>query len=395
MTDIKWLDYPYTTTLKCDKCGKEFTVDYLDDKIVVKPVPACECNSSHTIISGMSYSEWYERRKKDWQERAEVLPDIINSILDTSLLVEKKEEGLYEITIYADYRDEIGDESVKTILLSSDPKDYFYDTIREFYIDVESDYLNDLNKYVLCKIRESNPEYEALFPDLEDWVYDYLVDTVYCELPYDHYLKQEFEVPIFIDTGDANYDYVLNTVYPSYDGDADEPINDKASLVWLAKQQGYTKEQLWDALLQGDISNPSGFLETVRQEVINEVSHMNKLTLLLKMSLKELMELNDLIKRHRTKYEYDADKRPDCGKIIIDKNVTCGLYDTWNGGGSCFGIELEKNLELPINLIAHEVLPESAKENGYGLNSCYGFCGSAWESGAIIDVIKPEEAPVA
>ena len=83
-------------------------------------------------------------------------------------------------------------------------------------------------------------------------------------------------------------------------------------------------------------------------------SGMGALTFLLKMNLRDLIKLNELIKLQESDgVYYDATKRPDCGKITISKDTVCGLYDSWNGGGSYFDIELEKDVVLPIKFTLH------------------------------------------
>ena len=143
----------------------------------------------------------------------------------------------------------------------------------------------------------------------------------------------------------GNYDYTLNAHYPCWYGNKQgEPIDEKASLVWLANQQGYTKEQLEQTLDQGDMANPKGFLQSVRVECANMSSHMQTLTFLVSMTLEQLLELNEMLaEREKVGHEYDARKRPDCGTITLGKETECGLYDPWNGGGSVLEIQLEKD----------------------------------------------------
>ena len=121
-------------------------------------------------------------------------------------------------------------------------------------------------------------------------------ELVYFLLPEKHFLDQSFRVNIMVDTGDGNYDYVLNSVYPCWYGSYNQKIDDRAGIVWLAKTQGYAKGQLWNVLRKGDVPAPKGFLESMRVEVANISSHMNTVTFLVEMTLRDLMELNRLIK---------------------------------------------------------------------------------------------------
>ena len=183
---------------------------------------------------------------------------------------------------------------------------------------------------------------------------------------------------ILVDTGDMNYDYTLNAVYPHYNGRKDDEIDDKASLVWLAKTQGYTKEQLQNQLTNGeDKLDVKGFLETVYQEVINCSASCPTLIFPIKMTLEQAMKICRIInKRDKGGYKYEPEEREDCGSIIIDKNVDCALYDYWAGGGGCWGIELEKDVELPIKFI-HKAIPDGSLD--YSMKECYGVTSECWE----------------
>ena len=132
-------------------------------------------------------------------------------------------------------------------------------------------------------------------------------------------------------------------------------------MAWLAKTQGYTKGKLWRALQDGDMSDPKGFLQSMRVEVANIASHMNTLTFLVELTLEQLIELNRLVKLQ---------------------------YDPWGGGGSVFEIELEKDVRLPIRYI-RSALPDGG--DGYGIGDVYGMCYSAWTQGGVKLIHAPTE----
>lgn len=202
-------------------------------------------------------------------------------------------------------------------------------------------------------------------------------------------MEQEFYVPIMIDTGDGNYDYTLNARFPCYYGPRQgEAMDDRASLVWLAKQQGYTNGQLRKALDEGDMTNPEGFLQSCRVEAANMASHMQTLTFLVTMTLHDLIRLNEVLHwREKDGRVYDNRKYPYCGYIIIDKKCDCGLYDPWSGGGSVLEIQLEKDVKLPIKYI-RSALPDGG--DGYSIDSVYGLCSSAWH-GKVKEIRVPSK----
>lgn len=314
----------------------------------------------------------------------DLIKQIVRETIENKMCAwQKKPDGYYHEEIYADYRDEMDDSTLKEIMASEDPEQTFYEKMFEWYQDAEWEIERNLLEAVVASIETAAPTetYD------EDEIKDEIRELVSIDYPYEHFLKQEFCVNIFVDTGDGNYDYVLNCVYPHYNGRCGEVIDDKASILWLARQQGYTKTDLNKALRKGDIKDPHGFLESMRQEVINHGSHMAILTFLARMTLEEIFELNELLKlKDRNGHFYDAEKRPYCGYILIDKKAECGLYDPWGGGGSILELQLEKDVRLPIRFIRSATVDGG---DGCSIRNVYGTDSSIYRE----DVVKKIHAP--
>lgn len=114
---------------------------------------------------------------------------------------------------------------------------------------------------------------------------------------------------------------------------------------------------------------------------------MSTVTFLVELTLEQLMELNRLIRlQDRDGVHYDSTKNPYCGYVILDKNTETGLYDPWNGGGSVFEIQLERDVKLPVKYI-RSALPDGG--DGHSVGSVYGMCGSAWTSGGVKTIHAP------
>lgn len=192
-------------------------------------------------------------------------------------------------------------------------------------------------------------------------------------------MNQSVEVDIIVDTGDENYDYTLNCVYPHYNGIYGETVSNESAIVWLSKQQGYTKTQLNKALRNGE-HNGSKFLQSMRTEVLNCTSHMNALTLFIKMTLGECFDLIEAIEKDSINDEKSGyrtvQKRRGKGYITLSKNTACGLYDLWSGAGSVLDIVLERDVKLPLKYISTSK-PDGCR--GYGLSEIYGMCRSFWK----------------
>ncbi len=318
----------------------------------------------------------------------EKMDSIISRHLEKTLGYWRQPDETFKREIYADYRDKMNSESAIKILESPNPSDAFWEMMCDWYDDYSCDLKNELKKEIVDILQYDNgPCPEGLTDEEDDLLNDWLLEKVNFAFPEKHYLEQPFHVDIMVDTGDGNHDYTLNCVYPAYCGRYGETIDDKASIVWLARQQGYTKRQLRRALKEGDVTNPKGFLESVRAEVANIASPMQILTFLVEMTLEDLIKLNELIGlQYRNGYYYDSKKNPYCGYIVLDQKTTTGLYDPWSGGGSLFEIKLEKDVRLPIRFI-RSALPDGG--DGHSVDSVYGMVGSVWQRGGVKTIHAP------
>ena len=314
----------------------------------------------------------------------------VTKILGHMAEVRRDKNGYFEYEIYADYRDRMDAKTAIEILGAEDPEQAFWEKLDEWYMEYEAELRGDLEEKVEERLTDEDGPYPNGLLHSDGDLHDLLLDMVYFTLPGCHYLGQGFPVNIMVDTGDGNYDYTLNNLYPAYCGYYNEGgIDSKASVAWLAKTQGYTKGTLRKALNEGDMRDPKGFLQSMRVEVANIASHMNTLTFLVELTLEQLIELNRLVRlQDRNGHFYDATKNPYCGYIVIDKKTMTGLYDPWSGGGSCFEIELEKDVKLPIRFI-RSALPDGG--DGYSVGDVYGMCYSAWTQGGVKLIHAPTE----
>ncbi len=317
------------------------------------------------------------------KETKKVIESVIINILDKEWNCKKQDDGTYIYSIDADYRDKMSTKDIVEILESPDPLQTLSEKVWEGYSETDCQYLFEMEKFITEYLEELG------IVSVEDEVYDMLMELVSCTYPIEHFLGQELCVNIMVDTGDGNYDFCLNHVYPAYDGDIDEPLDDKAGIVWLSATQGYDKETLKAALDEENFSCSRVFLKSMRQEVANVTSHINVTTFLVKMSLRNAIELNKLIRlQDRDGHFYDATERPDCGCIVIDKDTKNGLFDPWNGGGSLLDVELEKDVVLPIRFI-RSAWPDGC--DGYGIDDVYGMYNSAWDRGGVKEIHAPAQ----
>ena len=319
------------------------------------------------------------------------LESAVAAILDKNYWYARQPDGMFRIEIYADCRDEMDSRTAAEICGSDDPAQALYEKLDEWYFEAELAYRADLEK----EIRESLTRPDGPYPDglgdpEEGYLNDIIMEQTYWAYPEEHFLNQEFNVNIMLDTGDGNYDFTLNSVYPCWYGDYNARLKEKSSLLWLARQQGYTKTRLWRALREGDMHDPEGFLESCRVECANLPSHMAAMTFLVKMTLADLIALNRCIRlQDRNGHFYDTTKNPYCGYVTLGRDTMCGLFDPWSGGGSILEIQLEKDVRIPVKYI-WSALPDGCGHGRYGVGETYGMCGSAWKD-TLLKIMPPKK----
>ena len=297
----------------------------------------------------------------------------------------------FEMEVFANYDDSMSEKEAAEILSSPNPEDEFNDRIFEWYAETEDNQFDELLAEVNTALEKDSRFIDGLDDGDYEEIKDYLRDITASVFPFERYLKQSFCTDILVDTGDGNYDFTLNNHYPSYCGsDKGSSISRLAGITWLAKSQGYTKGALRKALDNGDTSkDPKGFLQSMYVEEANSCSHMNVVTFLVRMTFRELLLLNKLIRQQdRNGMNYDASKNPDCGYLIIGKEIEgVGLFNPWDGGGSLLEVQLEKDVKLPIKYIWKALPDEGIKP--YCVGSVYGLCQSAWTENTIKEIHVP------
>lgn len=281
---------------------------------------------------------------------------------------EKDKDGNYCFEIYVDYRDEIEDSTAQEILESDSPRDTLIEKLWDWYQESEWDILDNL---VDDFKKNVDPELFRQADIIEDGnIDDYMIrdifqDTVYIDYPEDWALSQEFCFNIIVSNGDDNYDFWLNEHIVDEDGNVDKDA-EKAGIVWLAKQQGHTLEELIESLKDEEYVNPNKFISSLVSEVFDGYG-CEALTFCVKMTLGQAIELKEKMKENPN------------GSIVLDKNVTCGLFDPWQGGGSLLDIACEKDIEIPFENIWKFYI-DARRGNRYdSIHDVYGTDDSLWK----------------
>ena len=259
----------------------------------------------------------------------------------------------FETDIYVDYRDELSESTIKDICESKYVREAFYESLDEWVMQATDD---EHWSIVETIERNWNEELHGVFEDVLDEVREWIHDNVYINFPYDHFLKTDVLVNVMVDTGDGDYDFTLNN-FASYNASEDEEIEDESSILWLANQQGYTRDDIKFALENYD-KVESKFLKSVVNELTNVTSHMNALSFFVKMTLDDFIELSE----------------DNTLELKLDKDTTCGLYDCWMGAGGMLEISLEKDVTISPKLFTVHV----DGNRGYGVQEIFGVGSDLW-----------------
>ena len=296
-----------------------------------------------------------------------ILNELVKDYLAENHAWEKKDYGYYHFEIDVNYRDESDDSTAQEILESGSPRDALLEKLWDWYQESEWDIIDNLVDDFQEKVDPELLEDANIIADgnLDDgMIRDIFQDTVYVDYPEDWALRQEFCFNIIVSNGDDNYDFWLNEHIIDEDGIADKDA-EKSGLVWLAKQQGYTLDQVAEILKDGDIAKPKTFLETVLQEVTNGYG-CEALTFCVKMTLGQAITLKEKMKSNPN------------GSIVLDKRVVCGLFDPWEGGGSVLEIACEKDIEIPFENIWKFYIDERRGNRYDSIHNVYGTDSSLW-----------------
>ena len=295
------------------------------------------------------------------------IKELVKDYLEEHHAWEKKDDGFYHFDIYVDYRDEIDDATAQEILND----DYHYEALIEklwdWYQEQEWDIIDNLVDDFNEKVDPELLEDANIIADgnLDDgMIREEFMAAVYVDYPIDWAESQEFCFNIIVSNGDDNYDFWLNEHIIDDDGNVDQDA-EKAGIVWLAKQQGYTLDQVVEVLKDDDITEPKTFLGTVLQEVANGYG-CEALTFCVKMTLGQAIALKEKMKSNPN------------GSIVIDKKVECGLFDSWQGGGSVLDIACEKDIEIPFENIWKFYIDERRSNRYDSIHNVYGTDDSIW-----------------
>jgi len=294
----------------------------------------------------------------------------VQAIIEERTSLTKMNNGfgvtMYETDVYVEHDDQLTDQQVSAIMEATSEEEaqqLVYDALHDYEIDCT----NNEQDYVLSIIRDNwDWETYGAYEEHEEFIIEYVQEHIYFNFPYDQYMQTTVNMNIRVDSGDGDYDYTLNNfAHGHYSTIDEEGIDSESSLLWLAEQQGYTKEELEAATInymeEGE-EPTSKLLKSIIVESENVTSHMNALTFFVKMTLQDYITF--------------IDNKHD---LLLSKNVSCGLLDSWQGAGGLLEIELEKDITIPFDM----AYLYADGTSGYGADEIYGLFDKHWTDNAV------------
>lgn len=281
--------------------------------------------------------------------------------------------------IYTDYRENY-DNSGELIQKCLDAKsdEALYDN------HWESDARREGSEYVLENLQNKimvADRYESLHPYIEDWldmddnknkILEIIEDRDTSE-PYKEMLgrsKIRGRATLFTNYDCFPHNYDMNNTYYY-----DEYFKDMVDLLCLnpAKVKQVFNQKGIQTIGRWPNKPKRNGKEAVRYEDLAD-EMLNQCCYCL-LTFMGLMPLTDLYQNNFGEYK----------TIIIPKGNNCGMFNSWNGGGSLMEMELLRDLYIPVEFTRKteydrcEICVDKPRcGNGYCINEVYGLVSSAW-----------------
>lgn len=281
------------------------------------------------------------------------LADRVKTLLSTLPELEPYEDG-FIYRFYADPTDRLTDAQIQAI---EDAEGSKCDAFQDQLDDILETWTESAWPVLLKALQTAWVPHNAsdAWDAVQDAVRDRLFDLVAFELDPRHWLKQMVYVNLIVNTGDENHDFTCNNLLD--DAASSAPIAPESSILWLAQQQGYTRQDLERALRDQTFSD-SAFLRSIYEECANTTTSMNALTFFVAMPLSQYLALLD-----------------SSDDLTIPARTACGLWDPWNGAGGTLAIALDQPVTLPRALIQ----PACDGHRGrYSVADTYGMLRRFW-----------------
>lgn len=301
-------------------------------------------------------------------------PEISATIRQVFIDLMDKEYSL----IYTDYRDNYNDsgELIQKCVDTQDGDEFFSNNHWEF------DNRRTGSEYVLRSLQEkilSDSTYKHLHSFIEDWLEDNkdeileIIEDRDTSDPYKEMIERSKiygRATLFTNYDCFPHNYDMNNTY-YYDDYFKDMVDvlclNPAQVKQVFNQKGIKTIGRWPNKPKRN-GNEAVRYEDLADEMLNQCCY-SLLTFMGLMPLKDLYENN-----------FDEYKT-----IVIPKGNNCGMFNSWNGGGSLMEMELLRDLYIPAQFnrktkydCCKICVDEPNCGNGYCINEVYGLMSSAW-----------------
>lgn len=251
------------------------------------------------------------------------------------------------ITIYTDYRDF---ENIEKLVTSSKTVDHFIEKIDDSYMEYVNECEYELFKMIKEKLLSSNFNCDDLSPSLITYIQDYIYENCEYDLGYDEYLNHKIKVNLFLKYKDSN---------DMWDDDFD-----RTSVLEFLRNCGYTNPKtILKNLLKKSFTTDDKFLDSLRIELFNMFTiQINTLCFIGEMSIKDY-------------YKLKSDSK---ATVTLPVDVTGGLVDPYNGGGSVLNFILNKPVTIKATNV-DKIFVENGDNDGYTVDQIYGLTSSSYK----------------
>lgn len=249
--------------------------------------------------------------------------------------------------------------------------DYFHDCLANLACEMGpesyeyTDFVYELKKQ-LAKNEVIKCDMEAFLPMLSE----ILNEIVSFEFDSNE-IDPEIRVNLMIDSGNHDYDCCCDDLLS---GHQPEERLKYSSVMYIAELCG-KKDKFLSALANSKEDAEDPFVKSVIDELDNNpYPNGSTMTVLAKMPLSDVIKIVDC----REGYAENV-------FVKIPKNAECGLFNKWNGSGSCLEVELPKDICIPADriVVQYENPCRKGHYGTYTVDEVYGLVSSVWRSATV------------
>lgn len=273
----------------------------------------------------------------------------------------------FPLELYWDYRyDSLSNEHIQKIVEGNAHE--VYEEIMEMNLDhictIEDERLKEA-------FNEVNKDEDLNYDDVRDELKDNLLDYLYVDINLEELIDRTNPINVRIEML-SNYDCINSHYFEgsysyekSYFGDMVDTLNLNPKIVkGMLESNGIECEGNWEDIPS---RNGNGYVsyKDFLQEIENSSCGANLLTFMGTINLSDYIDRKESIK-----------------KVTVPKGNFCGLFSSYQGGGSVLEMELKRDFTVKLgtkDYYGYKMEIDNSS-GGYSMQEVYGLSQSAWKS---------------